>query len=623
MVENKDPYDINFINKCKNEFLFFDNYVKDLYKFKNKCNFSYSSKNNKGYIINFNDLEDFKKKINSYDTKNINRIEQIPFKTSTYLLNMIDNDNKYIIINEDLWKTICQKGKEKEAPINFDITYNHLILNLKDRNLKFSNYKKNNIIEKNNYYYSDNSGCCSNIREIKNIYKSIKEYFKFENDYLKDLKNLQKKLNHGYLVDKNWFDEWKKSINYQEIKNDYLDNNINEKIIIDQIIYYSEKYNKDKKLENIKFVHIDKNIEFKSYVKKNKSIVLLNEDFIKSLNLGYKYLDKVNYYIYDNTIEFIFNDSTHLIIKVNSHIISSEELKELNNLKQLTRIFYFQKDLEENMNLSQKKIEITEINSDYFYIIDKKIIKQYKDSFKYNILNKFLQNYNTFKNISYNNFEENFFNIICSLKSANKNYFEYIEKQEKELKLPNNKSSFTVIKDNKRNIIYIKDFEIINKDIFLFFNKNKIIQNNQSISCICFLGDGNILISFNFENKNFYEIGFVDQENKNFIIEYLIKEKEPFKFTILNYFNINGIKNIIQNDFLRSANNEIKSNSIIIANYFKIEKKDLINEEDEPKDNFPKTNENNKEKEENDYSINILSLLVSLYFFEEEIKKKK
>ena len=617
MVQNEDSYDINYINKCKFEFGCFDNYVKDLYKFKNKCNFSYSSKNNKGYIINFNDLEDFKKKINSYDTKNINRIEQIPFKTSTYLLNMIDNDNKYIIINEELWKTICQKGKENETQITFDITYYHLILYLKDRNLKFLNDKKNNIIEKNFYRLSDNLTYYSNIREIKNIDKSIREYFKFENLFLNNLKNHQKKSYYGYLVDKDWLDEWKKYTNYEELKKKYLEkNNINEKIFIDEIIYYYEQNNKNKKLESINPLNFSKKEEIKSYIK-NKSLVLLNKDFIKNYFSIFLDYYRINYYLYNNIIEFTFTYSSHFIIRPNFNIIS---LNEFSNLKQLTRIFYFQKDLEKKINSPQ---EINKIYSDYFYIIDKTVIKQYKNHYKYDILYQFLQNYN-FKSINYNNFEENFYNILNSLKSANKTYFENIEKQEKE-NISNNsfdKSDLNIIKDNKKNISYIKDFEIINKDIFLFFNENKIIQNNQSISCNCILGDNKIFISFNFKGINFYEIGFIDQNNKNFIIEYLIKEKEGFQDLLKNYFIESGLKNIILNVFSKTDNNEIKPIYSTYGYYFKIEKNYSINEENGPEDNYHKINKINIEKEKNDYSINIISFLVSLYFFEDKIKNK-
>ena len=77
----------------------------------------------KGYLINFKDYEEIKEniskiKINNKNVREINfKINQIEFKTSHYLINMILNGNKYIFINTDLWKLICDKDRIKECPI--------------------------------------------------------------------------------------------------------------------------------------------------------------------------------------------------------------------------------------------------------------------------------------------------------------------------------------------------------------------------------------------------------------------------------------------------------------------------------------------------------------------------
>ena len=114
----------------------FENYIKEIY---NKPN----NEGKKGYIINNKDFEEFKANISKdkynlfgikkedfqkyFDLNKFNKIKklkQIEFKTSQYLINMILNDNKYIIINEELWKIICDNKNENDSPIIYNIDSN-------------------------------------------------------------------------------------------------------------------------------------------------------------------------------------------------------------------------------------------------------------------------------------------------------------------------------------------------------------------------------------------------------------------------------------------------------------------------------------------------------------------
>ena len=105
-----------------------------------------------GYLINLEDYEELKKKI-KHNLNFIVKIEQIPFKTASYLVNMIYNDNKYIIISTEIWKKIVPKEKENESPIKYKINGDQIFINFEDNKiLKFSNFHKNNIIEKSSYY---------------------------------------------------------------------------------------------------------------------------------------------------------------------------------------------------------------------------------------------------------------------------------------------------------------------------------------------------------------------------------------------------------------------------------------------------------------------------------------
>ena len=128
-----------------------------------------------GYLVNLKDYEELKKIIFS-NNNNINKIltiESIHFKTASYLVNMIYNDNKYIIISPEIWKNCLPKEKENENPIFYEVNREKISIKLEDNNLTFSNFNLNNIIEKSSYYTLDNPKYESNYEEIKKIYEIL------------------------------------------------------------------------------------------------------------------------------------------------------------------------------------------------------------------------------------------------------------------------------------------------------------------------------------------------------------------------------------------------------------------------------------------------------------------
>ena len=103
--------------------------------------------NEKGYIIKLNDYEELKNLINYKKYKNyyynapdkikaffnndniskIKRIKGIKYRTSRYIINMLLNNNKYILITPKLYDLISYKtneGKEETPFFNFWQLYN-------------------------------------------------------------------------------------------------------------------------------------------------------------------------------------------------------------------------------------------------------------------------------------------------------------------------------------------------------------------------------------------------------------------------------------------------------------------------------------------------------------------
>ena len=124
-------------------------------------------KNCEGYIINLKEYDDLKLKIN-YNNYKIQikpnsfpkikikdeekqfKIKEIEFRTSKYLINMILNGNRYIIINKELWEAICDITQKEKPPVKYDIYISKLILHL-DSELTFSIFNKDNILDKSAY----------------------------------------------------------------------------------------------------------------------------------------------------------------------------------------------------------------------------------------------------------------------------------------------------------------------------------------------------------------------------------------------------------------------------------------------------------------------------------------
>ena len=144
---------------------------------------------------------------NSNKTMKLIKIKQIQFKTIRYLLNMLSNDNKFILITEELWDIIGNKAEKYHYPMEYKIDKDTLIIDLKEgKKLSFYN-RKNNIIDKYNYK-SEDLNYDAYFKEINKINKDINEYFNFEKEFIESLSkqyssfSLDYYKKDGYLINK-------------------------------------------------------------------------------------------------------------------------------------------------------------------------------------------------------------------------------------------------------------------------------------------------------------------------------------------------------------------------------------------------------------------------------------
>ena len=634
--------DALFVIQKYNEaiYCFEEKYLKEI---ENKTK---DNKPHKGYLIYLKDLEDLKKKTNynnykliygkikeniQLDKKNKkDGIEQIEFKTSSFIINMIYNNNKLILISKELWKIICKKGKEDEEPILYYIKSNKISFETEDK-IKICFKQKDNIIDISSFI-SENS---SNIDEFKNILNDIKKYYNFEEKFIKDLLKEEKDSQKmDYLVCKNWLEKWKRYSYYEEIKKNFLKNNnsLNDEMIINELIYLKETNKNDddnSELKNVEILYFSKKNEMESFINKNP-VALVPSIFSISNNKNKNY---TKYCLYGNKIRF---DNGLKYKSTDNIIISKSDNNNNTSFDQLLKIYFFRKKLYEQIDSKHKTLEENENNN--IYLINKNIINNYKKVFDYSKLTELLKNKNL-KGINYDNLDlesnkEKIYKILSEYKKVIDNKFitplQLSNINTKEFSLTEKKLEK---KSSTHVLNYYIDFEIINQEIKDYFVNNLIINENKFFSGYYIAGDKKIFIILKIDNKFVYEIGHFDH-NDNFILEYSIRainteHKEP----IFNLFKEKGIDKVIKNHFKDKG--EIKNPGTIGYYYYNKENnkniKDILNQQDDKlnkeSDNqnitiYTNKKNNNKKDDDNKFTTEVLKFLLSIFLFEKDLQTK-
>ena len=213
-------------------------------------------------------------------------------KLKTFGLKEVDEkireEYSFIIINEDLFKIICDQEKQPIYKITYKITTENKLL-VQENQLQFQ-YKndKNNVVSKatilgnigSNNNTNNSSQVSQNNYENK-LYDSIKIYLENETDISTKLKTNSENIYQGFLVDKEWVEKWKIYSNYNNVIRLLQTNNINEAEIKNNI--RQELLNK--KLNFSDLDYIDKFIlndvtQLKTPITANKTYVLLTNKFI-------------------------------------------------------------------------------------------------------------------------------------------------------------------------------------------------------------------------------------------------------------------------------------------------------------------------------------------------------
>ena len=470
-------------------------------------------------------------------------IVQSTFENSEKLINALNNNYKYYLINNDLWIKICKIDDVDKKGISFYFEDNNIILIFKDNKIKFKinngiiekssllNYEniKNEIIKKDN---EDNKNIIKNYfqNKYKNHIKILIELFIFHKNINTNLsfKELnEENKNTYYLINNIWIENFKSFFEYNELKKYihlFYDKNPN----IKNDISLSED-NKDKIISNLLFSYINKiinkdltNIEKTiGKISDNIYIVSLNK---KQINFLYDYqiinqkiyglllyleyefesIKKVSSYnIGNNRLLILFENKedkyTDEIVQINKeNIINPEYLLDYSSSeisKNISNKFISSNFLDFNMNSNKDQFEIFDENNKtiigHCYKINKNLNSKNDDLLGNN---KFLKNIRNKNLINKEIINQNKLNEIGIAQKKGIELFLQIKKHElsieKDINDPLNTSKIDIchlisrksINKIRENILYKKINQyIIEKELILLDEEN-IKQLNSKLS---------------------------------------------------------------------------------------------------------------------------------------------
>ena len=368
----------------------FEKYIEELYKNTNemKC----------GYLINLKDYDDLKKKIyyskdnakkSLLEEKKLNvsekiyTIKEIEKRTPEYLIDMITKGNKYIMVDQKFWKIFCEKGKENNEPIFYDISQNILNFTLINKTLKF-NSTKSNIIDKSSYINDNkehnnikeraimfsgnnyttnkinnannkisnknNNNCNDNNKSIQNnkkdsLFQFLEKIIAIHNSQL-DIQNIKRQfkmfgkteIKEYILINRNYMDKFESHMNFKEIneiiinkKMNINSSNLNQKINELKDLLKNKPFIKN--LENIIIQNkLDCNYDLSKKEKRKENSIslyyidnaqIINKDLLNNI----KSIDK-NFV--DKYISICYFTDNKIIIKLNQNILNIGHIDEKN-----------------------------------------------------------------------------------------------------------------------------------------------------------------------------------------------------------------------------------------------------------------------------------------------------
>ena len=386
---------------------------------------------------------------------------------------------------------------------------------------------------------------------LEKIIVDSKNYFECEKDFINRLNTTSQ--TQGFLVDILWVNDWKTKSNYELIKKEYFDKGIVDIKSIQNDILSNHKDKEFKYLENndIENYILDNDIKIKQILEKDNSYVLLNNKFLEKFTTN-STIKPINLYFSPKELKIKLTNGKFLLFKTEDIILNKEKCfnsissikvtnkptkdnipktENIDNFELLKHLFKY---LFFSMQLNSPKNGFS-----LAYIVNKKVISKIK--VLYNLKEEILpiiEKENLFQGITYENFNNNYKNIINKLYQNNNNFLNRIKQYEEPGAITFNDTECIIEEANivgKPNLKYYFNFEIIDKDFGDFLgklNKNLILFQVSYIKI-----ENKIFLIINKNKKYIYEILSFIPENFELNAEYVIE--------IIQANNINDVNSIV------------------------------------------------------------------------------
>jgi len=469
---------------------------------------------------------------------------------------------------------------------------------------------------------------------LEKIYIGVSSYLEFIKDFkhvknddvITGEKNNNKNVNFSYtirpynlecyIIDKKYFDEFRKSINFNELIK--ILNDINEetkKKFKEELKKHLIKYPYKSNSESIKFYSKEEEIKeivknFNNYSFVNRGILCdamnvpiskLEGKMFKASKNGNNtsLLSASNFFTLTINIEKINQEN---IIINNSKESAKNTIKEYKNLyyveevtkKVFVLLYFFERNI-------QKKIkrEIKDIyNFKKYYLINNEWLNEYKEFFMYDFIKKKLDNEYKDSDYSYKKIKNSLDKVvkdkIGQIGLYNETKLPHSIRNANNLECKNEKYSIDILKDvlgqetlereQKENIYTPNDFYIIDEYTYnlliqeeFFYNLDNKISNKTSFDVL--LGNNQIIIINKIDKENNEKYKYSNdclvfannflKENENegkningkFILEYILNfGKDDSFYNNLENIIKGGLKHFITNKILDLDNVNLEQN---------------------------------------------------------------
>jgi hypothetical protein len=438
---------------------------------------------------NYNETE--KKQLYKLKTTNANNI-----------ISLIERNQSFIIVNNEFYDVVCEKKDENK--ITYIIIPEKIILYLTNGTTKEFKNNKNHIIDKSSLLeekkkeenpVSESKEDQKDNENIDRIYNEVNNYAKCQQDIIKKINDDNTKIEHLFLVDKDWIEKWKKNSFYDKIKEQYTlkqstDEQTIKNLISKELSTNSSNYEELKDIEN--YILKDINQLSNLIIYQNKSYIILDKQFLKeiskdkiinispiSLTLGNQNIQvvvltngqKMNFRGRDNliTLNKLRKDKIAIPSWTTQQTPNANQPNEVYNsniLMNLIRFAFYKMKLNELIKSGQNQAFSA-------YLINKEVINKLKQIYKAKEIIRLLSDSKQLDGITYENANQNFSKIS---KFLNDNKPEYINSfKDLEIKggisFTNTEGNISLKRfNNNQNLIYIEDFEIIDKEFATFLS---------------------------------------------------------------------------------------------------------------------------------------------------------